>query len=226
MGLQFHVTDEFRKLGIESSVVAELSGLEVSDSHPELEDIKAAVVQEVSALSPAELQASEVLEGYRELVQGLGRSLKKFPPAAEKLVVQLRDTGRFPTVNTAVDSYNVVVARRYLALGVHDVAKLVGDVSFRLSPGGEPFVSVGGQKTRFTMAGDYVYADEAQILAWLDSKDSDHVKVSLDTSEIVIVIQGTARTPVEYNLSAAREACELVTRFCGGSFQVREVVPR
>jgi DNA/RNA-binding domain of Phe-tRNA-synthetase-like protein len=209
-----------------SIVIAELSGLKITASNPQLEDLKASVTARLQGITDAQLAANEVLEGYRELVRKVGRSVKKFPPAAEKLLAQIRDTQRFPSVNTAVDCYNVVVAQRLLALGVHDVDKLSGDVTFRLSDGGEPFVSVGGQRTRYTQAGDYLYADEHQILAWLDSKDSDRVKVSTDTSEMIIVIQGTMRTSVEYNLTAAREACDLVSRFCGGSFDIRHLPPR
>lgn len=225
MKVGFHVAEDFRPLGLDSIVVAELSGLTVARSHPDLEAIKSEVLEEAAALSDAEIADNETLLGYRELVQSVGRSPKKFAPAPENLLMQLRRTGSFPTINTAVDSYNVIVARRYLALGVHDVARLHGDVSFRLSPGGEPFVSVGSRKTRHTVAGDYVYADERRVLAWLDSKDSDEVKISDDTSSMIIVIQGNRRTSADDNSRAAEEACELVTRFCGGSFEIERVRP-
>jgi DNA/RNA-binding domain of Phe-tRNA-synthetase-like protein len=221
----FGIAEGFGGLGLDGIVVAELSGLAVGRTDPDLEAIKAEVLDEAAALSDDELADNEILLGYRELVQSVGRSPKKFAPAPERLLEQLRRTASFPTINTAVDSYNVVVARRYLALGVHDVAKLHGDVSFRLSPGGEPFISVGSQKTRHTVEGDYVYADERRVLAWLDSKDSDEVKISDDTTSMIIVIQGNRRTSAEYNARAAEEACELVTRFCGGGYEIARVEP-
>ncbi len=224
MSRTYRVTQEVRELGLHSVVVAEMVGLSIAVSHPELDEIKANVVEEVKSLDAAHLEANECLAGYRELVARIGRSPRKFPPAAEKLIEQIQRSGRFPSINTAVDSYNVVVARRYLALGVHDSEKLVGDIVFRLSPGNEPFLSVGGEKTKFTQPGDYVYSDDRQVLAWLDSKDSEHVKVSLDTTAMVIVIQGTHKTSLEYNYNAAQEACQLVARFCGGASKIQIVV--
>ena len=57
-------------------------------------------------------------------------------------------------------------------------------------------------------------------LGWT-SKDSDAVKLSLETRNMLIVIQGTDYTSREYNLSAAEEACKLVTRFCGGTYDIK-----
>lgn len=223
MKLTYIVEEEFKGLGIHASVVAEMSGLSIQPSHPEIEKIKEEVAGKVAEMPDASIRDNSVLEGYRELVRGVGRSLKKFPPAAESLIAQVRRTGKFPTINTAVDCYNVVVSRRFLALGVHDVAKIGQEIRFRLSPGGEPFVAVGGEHVKTTQPGDFVYADDTQILAWLDSKDSDKVKVSLDTTDLIIVIQGTARTDREYNTATAKEACELITQFCGGSYEIGEI---
>ena len=220
MRLTYVLEKELSDLGIRSGVVAEMSGLSISESHPDLEKIKAAATDEVIAASESSIIENPVLEGYRELVRGVGRSLKKFPPAAESLIAQVRRTKHFPLINTAVDSYNVVVTRRYLALGVHDMAKIGQTIRFRLSPGGEPFVAVGSEHVKTTQAGDFLYADEKQVLAWLDSKDSDKVKVSLETTDLIMVIQGTARTDREYNAAAAREACTLITQFCGGQYEI------
>jgi hypothetical protein len=60
-------------------------------------------------------------------------------------------------------------------------------------------------------------------LAWLDSKDSDKAKVSLETTDLIIVIQGTAITDRSYNLAVAEEVCALMTRFCGGSYQIASI---
>lgn len=210
------VTDEFRVLGITSGVVAEIAGLKIAPMHDALEALKATVAADILAKTDADFEDSPVVQSYKELVQSVGRSAKRFPPAALNLVRQVRRVGQLPTINTAVDSYNIAAAQSLLALGVHDRAKIGDTITFRLSPGDEYFRAVGSPDEKRTQAGDYVYADDKRVLAWLDSKDSDDVKVTDDTRGIVIVIQGTHKTSRDYITSWLQEACSLVTQFCGG----------
>lgn len=225
MRLRYTIDPPFADLRLRSTVVGEVSGVRVREQDPELEAVKAAAAAESVALPDDAVTRSDELDGYRELVQNRGRSVKKFPPAAESLLLQVRRTGRLPTINTAVDSYNVVVLRRLLALGVHDIGRIGPEIRFRLSPGGEEFRSVGSDSVKTTQPGDFVYADEHRVLAWLDSKDSNDVKISLETRDLVIVVQGTARTTLDYTAAALKEACELITRYCGGSYEMAHVEP-
>lgn len=223
MQLQYVITPELKAMGIKASVVAEITGLHIAPQHEELEQLKHQATAALLTLSEAELATNPILEGYRGLVRGLGRSLKRFPAAAENLICQIKRVRQFPTINTAVDSYNLVVVKRLLALGVHDLAKLGTTITFRLSEGGEPFLPVGSNTVKTTQRGDFVYADEQHVLAWLDSKDSDDVKVSLATTALTLIIQGTARTDRAYTWATAEEACHLITRFCGGQYEITAV---
>lgn len=217
---KYVIEKQIKELGIKSSVVAEVSGAKIDDHNPELEGIKIEAAERILKMSDGEIAENSVLEGYRELVRSVGRSLKKFPPSGESLLLQVKRTGCLPTINTAVDSYNIVVSRRFLALGVHDANKIGDTITFRLSNGGESFIPVGSPNIKTIQPGDYVYADDKRVLAWLDSKDSDEVKISTETTDFIIVIQGTARTERKYNLETAEEACNLITRFCGGTVEI------
>jgi len=218
--LTYIMDEAIKKLGIRGSAVVEISGLTIRPADLELEELKQQATGRILSLSDDEIQSDIILQSYRRLVEDMGRSLKKFPPAAENLVRQVRRTCAFPSINTAVDCYNIVAAARSLALGAHDLAKLGDTIYFRLSGGGEPFTPVGSTSTKFTQQGDFVYADSTRVLAWLDSKDCDDAKISLTTESMIIVIQGTDKTSREYNMHAAAEAGSLINRFCGGYHDV------
>ncbi len=220
MKLKYNLTPEIKKLGISKVAVAEIYDVTITQEQEELEEIKKETVAEILKIDEDSLLENPILESYRELVRTIGRSLKKFPPAAESLIKSVQKTGSFPLINTAVDSYNLVVAKTFLALGVHDFDKLGKTITFRLSPGQEPFTSVGSEKIKYTQPGDFVYADENKVLAWLDSKDSELVKLSLETKNLVIIIQGTPYTKIDHTLKAAEDACQLITKFCGGEYEV------
>ncbi len=222
MKLNYIIAPELKAIGIQNSVVAEIYDVAIEVGDAELNNLKETAFSEIVNRGEENLN-NPVLQSYRDLVKKVGRSVKKFPPAAESLIESILHLKRFPQINTAVDAYNIVAARKYLALGVHDIDKIGSTIYFRLSKGQESFVSVGGTNVKYTQPGDFVYADDKQILAWLDSKDSDSVKLSLDTKKLVIVIQGTDYTTRDYNFSAAEEACKLVTRFCGGTYDIKAI---
>lgn len=122
-----------------------------------------------------------------------------------------------------VDAYNITVCHTRLALGVHDLDRLNGDIIFRLSPGGEPFRPVGSDSIKHTAPGDYLYADDARVLAWLDSKDSDEVKLDLTTRNVLMVVQGTSRTSRAQTRAAVEDAARNIVMFCGGEYVIEEV---
>lgn len=220
MKMIYIITPEIKKLGISKITVAEITGVKIGTADTELEKLKTEAAAHFLKMNEEIIIENPTLQSYRDLVKSIGRSPKKFPPAAESLLYLIKRNGRLPHINMAVDSYNIIAAKTGLAFGVHDMNKLSGTITFRLSSGPEPFRAVGSEHEKHTQAGDYVYADEKQVLAWLDSKDSDAVKLSLDTMNIVMIIQGTPYTKIEDTMKAAEEACSLITKFCGGKFEV------
>ncbi|MBT3463784.1 hypothetical protein HOC29_03965 [archaeon] len=221
MKLKYEISEEIKKLGINKIAVAEIYDVSIKKSNDNLEKIKEEAVNKILKLSDESINTNEILESYRELVRNISRSLKKFPPAAESLINLTRRNGKLPQINTAVDSYNVVVLEKYLALGVHDIDKLGSKITFKLSEGNEPFIAVGSDKEKFTQKGDFVYSDENQVLAWLDSKDSDKVKLSESSKNIVIIIQGTHITNIDYTIEVVKIAAEIIVKFCGGRYETK-----
>jgi DNA/RNA-binding domain of Phe-tRNA-synthetase-like protein len=224
MQRRYVMEPEFRALGFTSTTICELHGISIPEMSEELENLKNDTCSMVLGLQEDALKEDLVLEGYRSQVAAIGRSAKKFPPAAESLIRLIRRTDRFPKINVAVDAYNVTVCQTRLALGVHDLDRLSGPITFRLSPGGEEFRAVGSEAVKRTAPGDYLYADDARILAWLDSKDSDDVKLSPATQNVLIVVQGTSRTSRDYTRAAIEDAAKRILMFCGGAFEIEDVV--
>ena len=223
MKKKYIVTPEIIKLGIKSSVVAEIYNTAIEYENFQLNQIKSKTLKKVLMLTESDLTGNLILESYRNLVKSIGRSVKKFPPSAESLIKLIHRSGQFPKINTAVDAYNIVVTIKYLALGVHDFDKLGDKIVFRFSEKQEPFTPVGGDHVKFTQPGDFLYSDENHVLAWLDSKDSELVKLTKETKNIVIIIQGTPYTKKEYNLTAIEDACKIITKFCGGTYEIQSL---
>ncbi|MEE3652152.1 MULTISPECIES: B3/B4 domain-containing protein [unclassified Brenneria] len=215
-----HLPTAFGAIGIDAVVVAEL--YDIDNTQPLLPDIALsceAAARSVCNMPDDVIRDNTILQGYRDMIHRRGRSNKKFPPSAEALIGIVKRKGKFPSINTLVDIYNLAALEHFLSFGVHDRDLIKGDIWFRFSAGGEAFIPIGGGN-KATAKDDYVYADTEKVLAWLDSRDSDLAKVSPATKSVLIVVQGNAATSIAYRTHALNALCQRIVRNCGGEFTV------
>lgn len=218
--LDYRLDPDFQRLGIHTVITAEIRGID--NTRPLSAEQNArlqTIAQQIINAGPDTLAEAPVLRGYRDCIAQIGRSAKKFPPSALTLSGIVQRAGRLPSINPLVDLYNGVALQSFLSLGVHDMDKLHGNISFRFCTEPELFVPIGGGE-KHTQPGDYIYADEQTVLAWLDARDSELVKVTESTRNVLIVAQGNAATSDEMRIDVLHDLCTQITDHCGGQFQV------
>ena len=219
--IQIHASADFARLGIKSIAYAVLSDLNNQVSYDEALQALTQSAKE-QALHMTDLEDNPVLNGYRNMIKDHGRSLKKFPPSAQALIKIIQKNDVFPKINPIVDIYNTCVIDSLLSIGAHDLDKVTGDIYFRLSAPEEHFVAIGGDE-KTTLEGDFVYSDDEKILAWLNTRDSELAKITPETRNIILMIQGNPDTPLDYRMDALQKICGKITAICGGSFSVHSV---
>ena len=151
-----------------------------------------------------EVQESPVIQGYRQLLQRVGRSVKKNPPTVVALIRNIQHRGSFPHINSIIDIYNVEALSSLLAIGGHDLDKIGGQIEFSVSQREDIFLPILSTEKHVAQT-DYVYRDEKGVLAWLDVRDSEHYKFDEDTKNAIFIIQGNENTSVEMRLEALEE---------------------
>lgn len=144
---------------------------------------------------------SQVVQGYIDMLQGVGRSIKKNPPTVVALIRNIQHRGSLPHINSLIDIYNVEALRSLLAIGGHDFDKMGEKIEFTVSQREDSFLPILS-KEKHVAKTDYVYRDEKGVLAWLDVRDSDFYKFDDDTKNAIFIIQGNANTSVEMRLEA------------------------
>ena len=72
-----------------------------------------------------EVVASPVIKGYTDLLQKVGRSIKKNPPTVLALIRNIQHRGALPQINSIIDIYNVESLKSFLAIGGHDLDKTI-----------------------------------------------------------------------------------------------------
>ena len=122
-----------------------------------------------------EVSDTPVIQGYKDLLQSVGRSVKKNPPTVLALIRNIRHRGSIPNINSIIDIYNVESLHSLLAIGGHDLDKIAGQIEFTVSQKEDVFLPILSTEKHVSQT-DYVYRDQKGILAWLDVRDGEHYK--------------------------------------------------
>src|SRR5262249_32549716 len=123
--------------------------------------------------------------------------------------------------NSLVDAYNLASVRSLCSLGAHDLDRIALPVALRVLTGGESFRPLGGGEAVPVTEGEFGYADaQRRLLCRLDLLQAEFSKVTADTVNALLIVEGTAAHAPEVLQRAFAEAVELVTRHCGGTAEV------
>ena len=167
--------------------------------------------------SETTISSDPVLEGFRTLHTKVGCSNKKFISSPENLIGMLLRNGTIPSINVIVDIYNLVSLQTRLALGAHDISKLEGNVTLRLTNGTEKFLPLGKTEYEPVTSGEYGYVDDSnEIICRLEYRQVEKTKVTLGTTDCFFIIQGNEATTPEYIQGATTELVKLLKQHCGG----------
>jgi len=141
----------------------------------------------------------------------------KTRPAGEALARRIIGGKELPTINTFVDSYNLVSAQTFIAIGAFDMGKIHHrSLSMRKARCGEPFQGIGMQKDAKLDGVEIVIEDESdhELVAVYPYRDSEASKVTEDSKNVLLLMCGVPGISDEV-LSQTQLLCEsYIERFC------------
>ena len=218
--MNFSIDPRLSALGIHVILVlAERLSIQRTDEALELE--KKRVIQEIEVRWRSEsVQNNPILNGFKALYRLFGEDPGKVIPSARYLIDCVLKNKRFLTINTAVDIYNMISATSLLTLGAHDASKLGDDFRLAITDGSEEFIPLCKQFTEKVNPGRYAYMTGNQIICWLDVRQGESTKVTLDAKSIVVIVQGNKAVDNSYLRETADRLCENLSRYCGGEAKI------
>ncbi|EFI41908.1 MULTISPECIES: B3/4 domain-containing protein [Peptoniphilus] len=219
--MKFIVDEKIRSvLGVDAIVGALLENVNLNAALPlKYEDEIKYLTDRALDVTEQMLEENEVLEGYREKIRAIGRSLKRYPPSAEALINNIKRRGAMPRINSLIDLYNMGSLKSMLSIGAHDADSFKGAIRFTFTDKTESFVPVGGG-TKPVHEGDFVYRDDEKIAAYLDARDAEDFKIVEDTKNVLLIIQGNQNTSTEMRMKVLDEICKSIKEVCGGSYKI------
>ena len=162
-----------------------------------------------------------VLEGFYALHEKVAVPRRKNIPASENLIRLLQKKEDLMEINKAVDIYNIISMKSKLALGAHDIDKINGNISLRLTDGSEHFLPLGATEEKPVKPGEYSYIDDNNdILCWLEIRQVEKDKVTENSKNIFYIVQGNEVTSDELMEETAKELIEVTTSFAGGQGRI------
>jgi DNA/RNA-binding domain of Phe-tRNA-synthetase-like protein len=214
----FSVSPECLDLGLRAGAIV-FRGVSIAVASDEL---KAQIAEEVRTLRGRFANMSEVrslpeLKKLDEILQKVGVKPRRYPPSTQKLIEYALKRESLPTVNNFVDAYNLVSLRTRYSLGAHDLERVALPIDLRLLRGGETFRPLGSAEDSSVTVGEFAYVDADQrVICRLDSLQADFSKVTLNTADIILIIEGTTSHPLQHIEQMFADTMGTVLRHCGG----------
>ncbi|HEY3422536.1 MAG TPA: phenylalanine--tRNA ligase beta subunit-related protein, partial [Methanocellaceae archaeon] len=102
---------------------------------------------------------------YRDFFWSVGIDPTKTRPASEALVRRILANKQLPTINTAVDAYNLASALSGVPIAAFDADTLEGPLTMRFAVDGESFQGIGMKEPVMLKQNQVILADSKKIIA-------------------------------------------------------------
>ena len=178
--------------GIRGGVI-HLKGATNGPSPGTLKDAYTGAQTEVLAgLGDTPLSDLPSIAAWRRAFTSFGVKPTQYRNAVEALLRRLTKQGDIPSINTLVDTANMVSITSRLPVAVFDQRHVTGSTTVRHADGTERFTDLGGTEPIAPLVGEVVFVDDAGLVSarrwcW---RQSDQSAARDDTTEAIITVEG------------------------------------
>ena len=158
-----------------------------------------------------------LFRAYRDFFWRVGVDPTRTRPASEALVRRILAKKMLPTINTAVDAYNLASVRTGIPIAAFDADTLDGDLVMRFAKEGEEFLGIGMATPVMLHKNQVILTDKGAIVAVYPYRDSDTTKITLATKRVHIVACGVPGVEREKVRSAYELAVAHLQEYASGT---------
>jgi len=220
--VRFFVADECVRLGLRAGAILFQDVTVTADSLALRSEIAREIeVVRARYVSPAAVRTDPRVISFQEILRTVGVNPRKEQPSVERLLTYALKRADLPAINSLVDAYNLVSIRTGCSLGAHDLDRIALPVALRLLDGTESFTPLGRETQESVRAGEYGYVDaQNRVLCRLDLIQAEFSKVTADTANALLIVEGTSLHAPEVLRNAFDSVVDLITRHCGGRAEI------
>lgn len=219
--MNFIVEDKVRNLGLKIKAVI-IENVDNESNNEEYNIWRKNKIQELNKkYKDYDIKNDLVIEGFYELHKRVGVPRRKNLPASENLIKLLIKRNDLISINKVVDIYNIISIESRLCLGAHDIDKISGNVTLKITDGTENFIPLGSEEVKPVRAGEYSFVDDNNdVICHLDIRQVDKTKVTNKSKNILYFIIGNEETNYDELEKVTNQIIDITTKFCGGNGQI------
>ncbi len=165
------------------------------------------------------LSQNPKIDVWRKAYSVFGAKPKDHRSSIENLYRLVLEGISLRRINNLVDIYNLISLKYMLPVGGEDLDMIRGDVALTFAgPNEAPVLLLGDKDSRPPHDGEVIYKDDVSAICrrW-NWREADRTKLTEETKNCVLVIEGLPPVTKEDIESATQGLKEIVQEFCGGN---------
>ncbi|MDG6907971.1 MAG: hypothetical protein JRN20_19555 [Nitrososphaerota archaeon] len=197
----------------------EVKGITITKVDERLEALKIVIKEEArtNTQSLELIKDQPLFRAYRDFYWKVGIDPTKTRPAGEALTRRILGGKDIPTINTLVDSYNLVSIKTSIAIAAFDLGKINKDnLKLRKAHSAERFLGIG-MKQPIALSGFEVVIDDEttnDLIAVYPYRDAEKSKVTEETTDVLLMMCGVPGIS-DPQLENASSLCQqYISAFC------------
>ena len=197
-----------------------MKNVKIKQKDEKLEKEKVQVLNDLKHVIVEDVGKFPEIESYRKLYREMGVDWHSRRPSPEALLRRVAQGKGLYTVNTCVDAYNLVVMKNHVSIGAFDLDKMTLPVGLKRAKSTDQIVLIGDEKPTPIEDGAVCYYDgKGPYNLYFNYRDADRTKVTLNTKNILINVDGVHDITSEQVDQVLNEIIEKVKKYCGGELQ-------
>ena len=213
--MEIKIAEDVRKLGV-FIAYRFIHNIKVEKSREKLrEEINKVVNAVRKRYRLDELKNDPIIRAYRKFLWKMGIDPTKTRPSSEALLRRVLRGKTLPLINNIVDIGNLVSVKTRISIGIYDLDRIEGNLTFRLSRGGEEFNPIGSNKF-FLRGGIVVLSDGKRIIHVYPHRDCQDTMITLNSKNAIAIGAGVPGIPKEHVFQAIELLGEYIVKFSVG----------
>lgn len=196
---------------------AEINNVKIDKTHPQLEKMKLELLSQFKDKNTEWLNELSEIKAYRQLYKETGVDWHSRRPSPEALLRRVLQGKGLYTINSCVDAYNLIVMKYRISIGAFDADNLKPPVVLKQADGGEKIRLIMDDADTVLNHDEVAYFDQlGPYNLNFNYRDSDRTKVTEQTTNLIINVDGVYDADREKVERSLQEAVKLIQKFCGG----------
>lgn len=160
------------------------------------------------------------IKAWDEAHKEFGSDPEQYLPSIKSLITRIIAGGGLPFINSVITLFNYISIKYLIPCGGDDTKKIIGNLCLDFAKGDELFTGLGSTRGEHPEKGEVIFFDDGSNMVmcrrW-NWRNAEFSKITLDSKEIVINVDGIGSIPENVIIEARDELAELLKEHCSAA---------